>query len=256
MSPNPPAVASDSRPAVAGLRDWFATPTGRRLARHERAAVRELLGNVFGYYLVQVGDPGWRDAALRDCRVRRKFVLDTTDTAPAAGADYERAAVRDSEWPLRADSIDAVVLPHTLDFSDSPHQVLREAERVLIGEGRLVVVGFSPWGRYGLRRWLTTRRQAPYNAAFIRLGRLADWLELLGMKIDTVRPVHIRPSREPARSRWPGAGLAAAYAVLAVRRRATLTPLRPRAARFSIAARPEIADQGRVPTPRSGPPHS
>ena len=173
--------------------------------------MRELLGNVFGYYLVQVGDPGWRDAALRDCRVRRKFVLDTTDTAPAAGADYERAAVRDSEWPLRADSIDAVVLPHTLDFSDSPHQVLREAERVLVPDGRLLITGFNPASLWGLRqragqarlRMGLRRGRAPLMPSageFIGYWRLRDWLRLLGFEVEAGRFGCWRP---PCRSeRW------------------------------------------------------
>jgi ubiquinone/menaquinone biosynthesis C-methylase UbiE len=39
--------------------------------------------------------------------------------------------------PLAANSIDLVVMPHTLEFAPDPHQMLREVERVLVPEGQV-----------------------------------------------------------------------------------------------------------------------
>ncbi len=55
------------------------------------------------------------------------------------------------------DSIDLVFLPHTLEFSADPHQVLRETERVLIPEGRVIILGFNPLSSLGL--WRLFRRR-------------------------------------------------------------------------------------------------
>jgi ubiquinone/menaquinone biosynthesis C-methylase UbiE len=48
------------------------------------------------------------------------------------------------ELPLESASVDAVLLPHTLDFCAEAHRVLREVERVLIPEGRLMIFCFNP----------------------------------------------------------------------------------------------------------------
>ena len=41
-------------------------------------------------------------------------------------------------------SLDLVVLPHTLELSVDPHMALREVERVLVPEGRVVIAGLNP----------------------------------------------------------------------------------------------------------------
>ncbi|MBK6906226.1 MAG: methyltransferase domain-containing protein [Rhodocyclaceae bacterium] len=43
--------------------------------------------------------------------------------------------------PFASNSIDLVVVPHTLEFDSNPHQVLREVERVLVPEGQVLVSG-------------------------------------------------------------------------------------------------------------------
>ncbi len=53
-------------------------------------------------------------------------------------------------WP--ADSVDAVLLPHTLEFAADPYAIVREVDRVLSGEGQLVVLrGFQPFSLWGIR---------------------------------------------------------------------------------------------------------
>ncbi len=51
--------------------------------------------------------------------------------------------------PLASDSIDVVVLPHVFEYSNNPHRLLRELDRILIDDGHLVILGinrFSLWG--------------------------------------------------------------------------------------------------------------
>ncbi len=48
------------------------------------------------------------------------------------------------ELPFESQSVDLIVMPHTLEFTADPHGLLREVERVLIPEGRLVIIcGFN-----------------------------------------------------------------------------------------------------------------
>ena len=52
-------------------------------------------------------------------------------------------------------SLDLLALPHTLELCANPHAALREAHRVLVYEGRIVITGFSPWRA---RLWQMFRR--------------------------------------------------------------------------------------------------
>ena len=91
------------------------------------------------------------------------------------------------ELPLDSQSVDLVVLAHQLEFSEDPHQILREADRVLRPEGRLVVVGMNPLSLWGLRESLVMGPIHPFlppAGQFIGVPRLRDWMKLLSFEID------------------------------------------------------------------------
>lgn len=90
------------------------------------------------------------------------------------------------EIGLIHDTADVVVLHHTLDFAASPHQTLRDVSRIIKGGGHLLVVGFNPLSLWGIRKMLSSRDQAPWNARFISGRRLEDWLGLLDFRIDSM----------------------------------------------------------------------
>ncbi|MEE2979141.1 MAG: class I SAM-dependent methyltransferase, partial [Pseudomonadota bacterium] len=163
---------------------------------------------MFGYHALQLGHPGF--GALRENRIPliARVVDDIDPTAPietldpmegnpaesADPADAEpdastpqrqatpRVICRYDELPFASQSIDLVALPHVLEFTDDPHEVLREVARVLMPEGRLVITGFNPlslWGmRQGMRR-LGTESFLPAQSQMIAFTRLKDWLKLL-----------------------------------------------------------------------------
>ena len=78
--------------------------------------------------------------------------------------------------PFAAASLDLLLLPHTLELSLDPHATLREVERVLVPEGRVVISGLNPASLWGLRQ----RRARLYQ----RLGKgtlyLPDVGEVIG----------------------------------------------------------------------------
>lgn len=192
-------ATTDSRDA------WLRQPAAMRLLEAERERLAEEMSNLFGYYLLQVGGWGGRAMPCAESRIRNRFVLDLA----ADGADF----VADPEhWPVASDSVDVVVLPHTLELVSDPHHVLRETERVLIGEGHVVVLGFSPWSTWAFRR-----RRKPWLRQFVSERRLRDWLALLGFDLVSVRRhAHALPRL------FPGA-----YMVVARKRVVAMTPLRP-----------------------------
>src|SRR5208283_1731784 len=86
--------------------------------------------------------------------------------------------------PFASDSIDAILLPHTLELVEDPYAVLREAERVLCAEGCLMICGFNPWSGWGARRlFARLLRRPPFPPGTRRVLselRLRDWVALLG----------------------------------------------------------------------------
>src|SRR5690606_40394232 len=66
---------------------------------------------------------------------------------------------------------------HGLDFSLSPHALLREAARSVRPGGHLLIVGVNPWSAWGATRLVS--RKAFRHARCIRPTRVSDWLNLL-----------------------------------------------------------------------------
>ena len=92
-----------------------------------------------------------------------------------------------TDLPFASESIDLIVLPHVLEFATDPHQILREVDRVLRPEGRLIISGFNPASLWGARQYLSRLVGTPYlprDGQFISLIRIKDWLELLNFSLD------------------------------------------------------------------------
>jgi len=157
------------------LTDWFATPLGLYLLECELKYVDDAIADVFGYNALQLGLPEYD--FLRASRIPFKCRI-----APA-GAVGLRADFFD--LPIASNSIDLLLLPHALEFSAHPHQILREVQRVLMPEGHAVIGCFNPWSLWGLRRFFNRNRDAyPWRGRFFTLPRLKDWLALLELEID------------------------------------------------------------------------
>jgi SAM-dependent methyltransferase len=218
------------------LQEWFVHYPGQGFLEQEIDCLNDLLPRLFGYYLVQLGMAGHLDTALEECRIGSRLVLAANRSSDQVRLD---AQVELLQLPIATDSVDAVLLPHSLDFSPDPHQVLREVERILIPEGRIIISGFNPWSLFGLYKLLLQRKgKIPWCAHFISVRRLQDWLGLLDFRVEVVKPVMFRP---PMQNRsmmnrllflerlgpkyWPF--FSAGYVVQAVKRVSTLTPVMP-----------------------------
>lgn len=177
------------------LAEWFESPRGQYVLAWEQSQVDNAVDDVFGFHAVQVGLPGID--FLRENRMPLKI--------RAGNGSMGTLQCSPEHLPLASHSIDLLVLPHVLEFSDNPHQILREAERVLMPEGQVVICGFNPLSLWGLRRrvgatlgW--TRGAYPWAGKFIGLLRLKDWLSLLGFELNGGRFGCYAPPF--AQSRW------------------------------------------------------
>jgi SAM-dependent methyltransferase len=227
---------------------WFKSPLGRALQAAESQQLRAILPQLYGTVALQLGRVGEFDL-MDACVAPTRILLDKT-----AGSERCQVCAQVEELPLDSKSVDVVILPHTLDFSDDPHQVLREAARVLRPEGHVVVLGFNPLSLWGVRRLFTRRpRTAPWNGNFYRLARIKDWVKLLDFEFTRGQMLFYRPpfARESFMDRlffldrmgdrwWPM--MAAVYVVVAKKRVHGVTPLpvawKTRRLRGSVSAEP------------------
>lgn len=167
-----------------------------RLLRWEQAQTDELLADVFGYHAVQLGWPALQ--ALRTNRMQHRWYayaefegspmfLDHNDNSQGHVPDLWMDS---RAWPWQADSLDLVVLPHTLERSADPHACLREVARVLIPEGQVLITGFNPLSWWGMQQSRLLQRSCEvqgHGQSLIAYRRLRDWLRLLGFEVQVSR---------------------------------------------------------------------
>lgn len=160
---------------------WAESPHGRRLTALEREEVSRQLPELFGRHFLQIGTWGGEGDWLQGSEMLHRGVLALGKQGVA------QARVDPVHLPLAGKSVDAVLLPHTLEAVASPHRLLRETSRVLSDRGRLLLSGFSPWGSLGWRRRLGLAPRALPAARFYSAGRVCDWLRLLDFEIVEIR---------------------------------------------------------------------
>ena len=182
---------SISMMAMLSFDDFLETSQGRMLLNWESDQYGEIVSDTFGFHALQIGCSTF-DTLKTNRIVTHWFVdpsferLDTLEREhPYTGVQAESTRL-----PFDNDAMDLVTLPHTLDFSTSPQQTLREAARVLHPEGRIVLTAFNPLSLWWLRQKSVAwgcRPYLPSRAVPISLYRLKDWLSLLGFEIDRGR---------------------------------------------------------------------
>jgi SAM-dependent methyltransferase len=218
----------------AALSSWWDLALGRALLAAESELLAEALEDVFGWELLQVGAWGNARELLAGSRTRRQSLIAAADLPVSADI-----IARPSRLPVLGDCVDAVLLPHTLEFAADPYAVLREVDRVLTGEGQLLVLGFRPWSLWGMRARWSRSGFPPGMRRLLSERLLREWLVLLGFEVTAARRyLYLGPwSRGLARGEGTGrmlrAGLtyplpAGAYLLRARKRLYTLTPVRPR----------------------------
>ena len=246
------------------MRAWFAHAPGRWFQAEERHQLAQVLPNLFGYHLLQLGDLYSREC-LTTTRISHCMVLDMWLQEKAPTGERERNGIQGlaEQLPVATDCLDLVLMPHTLEFTENPHQILREVDRILIPEGHVVVLGFNPWSLWML--WylvLGWRGKPPWCGRLIREARLKDWMELLGFDVISSKRYFYRPPLankaimkrlrflDKICGRWCPV-LGAGYVLVARKRVATLTPIPQRWRPKKIAA-PGLAGNSTTMNGRNG----
>lgn len=146
------------------LAEWYASEEGRRFADRVKSRLDPLMERCFGYHAVQFGLPDLR--LLDSSPIGRQFYC-----APSGG----QIECAPEALPFDAGSIDTLVLMHGLEMTTDPHALLREAERVLVAEGNLFIVGITPLSISCALRKVGGRPVDRFSA-----WRVSEWLSVLG----------------------------------------------------------------------------
>lgn len=229
---------------IIGLHHWFDSPPGRYLLAWEQECYDAMVADLFGYHSLQLGMP-WLDGLRANRMQHRWLALGAAEALLHPGEIDEGAPpivpallADPVALPFEDQSLDLVLLPHTLELSADPHAALREVHRVLVPEGRVVISGLNPLSLWGLRQRRARLYQRlggggelylPDVGEFIAPGRMRDWLRLLNFDMEGAHFGCYRPAARSAgwldRFEWmdrAGARwwpiLGAGYVLVAVKR--------------------------------------
>lgn len=207
--------------------NWFNSDVGQYVLEREQVWFDATSADIFGFNALQIGQ--CHIDFLRANRMPFRFNASITDGS---------LRCRPEELPIESQSIDLIALPHLLEFSPNPQLLVREVERVLRPEGRLLLAGFNPLSLWGLRRVAGAKQGYPWHGRFLHLTRIKDWLSLMGFELLSGRMVCYAPPvnnavwlnrfrfMEAAGDRWwaMGGGVYLLHAVKRVKGMRLITP--------------------------------
>ena len=209
------------------MHHWTESALGHYLLEWEQQRCDEAVADIFGYHAMQLGLPQLQ--GLRSNRMPHRWLaLNAGETVADAKASTvaqagragtsaqdlprsEEEAVLPSlvtdatALPFTEGSLDLLLMPHTLEASTDPHAALREAARVLVPDGRLVICGLNPVSLLGLQRGVErSAAHLPDLSLGVGYWRLRDWLRLLSFEIEAVQFGCYRPATQSAQwlARW------------------------------------------------------
>ncbi len=159
---------------------WLESESSKRLLKLQGTWLQDKIASFAGSHLMYHGLS--KEAAfLQSSPIKHSFRM---GLPWQQGIVKANAWMQGSEWPLPECALDVVIMQHSLDFTRRPHQMIREAARVVAPNGYLVLIGFNPislWG--GMQKLLPFSATMPWIANTVSAGRLSDWLTLLDFSI-------------------------------------------------------------------------
>ncbi|WP_372882726.1 class I SAM-dependent methyltransferase [Psychromonas sp.] len=155
------------------LEHWRQLPNGEVLLQQTQQRIDDYLPRCFGYHLLKLGQ--------LSCQINTSnSTISHQINCANNGSDLNLLADL-NHLPLQDSTIDLCILAHELDFSSDPHQLLREIDRVLTLDGKLIISGYNPVSLFGINTLIHPKN--PKKARLFLPTRVIDWLHLLGFEI-------------------------------------------------------------------------
>lgn len=214
---------------------WYQEGAGKRFAIAEHEELSSILPTLYGYHLLFLGEPGL-SSLVSSSLISHRVLINPHLNKENDNINSLSGALE--SLPILSDSVDVVVLSHTLEQASHPHEVLRESHRILIPEGHLVITGFNPISMWGA--WYSSKKlmgSISRQGKMLSPSRVKDWLKLLNFQIIGGRMFYFRPPVDHEKFNqktrfmekwgehcWPFLG--GAYTLVAVKRVIPVTPIR------------------------------
>ncbi|MFT4928967.1 MAG: SAM-dependent methyltransferase [Phenylobacterium sp.] len=210
---------------------WQDIAHGEEIKQSINAHMLNWWPKFFGYHLLKVGNLSC-ELNITACQIKHQVGVAEHSNLAGVKADID-------ELPFSHHAVDVAILSHCLEFCPDPHHLIREAHRVLIPDGHLVISGFNPYSFCGLAKLAYFRSEKfPWSGRFFSSARIKDWLHLLGFEVlEEKRMTYSSLARKNSLSRYrlwnnfcrqylPKIG--SVYVLVAKKRELPLTPIKPK----------------------------
>lgn len=170
---------------------WLTHFLGKSLLEAEQHILLSLLSNLFGKTSVLLGVPHQKkllQTSESNYKILLSPLLDREKTPLSYFIEGEFY-----EIPIQSGSVDQVIVPHTLEFIDNPHQLLSEACRIVKPEGYIFILGFNPYSLWGLKQKLMNHKNIPWSGNFIPAATIKKWLALSDFELVKHEMLLFRP---------------------------------------------------------------
>ncbi len=203
----------------------YQSPRGKLLRDLEIQYLKHVIDAGCKEYILQISGLNWENEFI-DCSLFQNFYI--LDKSARGWNGSNKIQTHAFNLPIQSASIDWILLPHILEFDAHRFQTMREVERILKPEGHLIIITFNPWSLWLRTQYLWDQHLADsWHGNFISRSRLLDWLKLLNFEIKTHTEFNLDNYNTIHGRSILGKNtlFSNAYAIKAVKRRYTLTPV-------------------------------
>ncbi len=179
--------------AIRQWNHWTQAFLGVELLEIEKRLLSKLLLQSYSKHAVLIGVPG-QNSLLQNSSTSSQLLI-----TPLRSKKDNNIQFIEGDWnelPFYSGSVDLVILPHSLEHIDNPHQALAEACRIVKPEGSIIIFGFNPYSLWGMQALLEKKKGSDNIAGggnFLSANLLKKWLTLADFELVKHRSLLFRP---------------------------------------------------------------
>lgn len=188
-----------TRRKIDNPHSWKQLKNGPWVQESIQMRLDEWCPKLFGYHMLKLGGLS-NEIASTMCNIQHQVNVDTKKVACNVIADSYHL-------PFLEKSFDVALLAHQLDFSQDPHRLLREVDRVIVDDGYLIMTGFNPISLTGAANLVPWRKKnLLWRSRMFTSNRIKDWLGLLNYEVIHIDQYAVLPWEHPFWT-WVESGL-------------------------------------------------
>lgn len=171
------------------LANLFDQYPGKYFLKYEQEQLNSILAQFHGYFLVQLSTSDHYHLQSVTTIKQQVYVGRGIKDNP------QLSVVESSlhELPFQSESVDAFILPHTLEFSQNPEKLIGEIYNILIPGGKIVILAFNPFSLLGMTKLLKSSKNTPWCGKLYSIGHVKSWLHASGFSLDYQKSFCFRP---------------------------------------------------------------